>query len=81
MNFIVCALIGIVLGIIIYCMTDKCFILYSNLILLGISSFNALVIYKRRLRYQWLRNYWEFRYEFINSNPEQPNCIKDLSLP
>lgn len=46
------------------------FIKVLNIIILISSSLSAFLIVNCRLRYQWQRNYWEFRYEFIQQKQE-----------
>jgi len=69
-NFAACAILGILLGL--YMVLAKCdaFILLLNLFLLLFSSLTAFTIVKCRLRFQWQRNYWQFRDEFILPNQE-----------
>jgi hypothetical protein len=70
LNFSFCALFGIGVGIYMLWKLNTNFVLIINVALFIFTSLSALLIVKVRLRYQWRRNYWEFRYEFIQKSPE-----------
>lgn len=70
LNFLFCSIIGLIIGIIFCCKYNYDFILVLNLILFVMSLSSSFLILNCRLRYQWQRNYWEFRYEYIREKPE-----------
>ncbi|MCF8239743.1 MAG: hypothetical protein K9J16_00045 [Melioribacteraceae bacterium] len=69
-NFAACAILGILVGLFMVFVKDDGFILFLNIILLVFSSLAAFTIVKCRLRFQWQRNYWQFRDEIILPNQE-----------
>lgn len=69
-NFAACSILGLIIGSIICCRDGESNILLMNIVLLLLSSLTAYSIVMRRLQYQWQRNYWEFRYEFIKRAPK-----------
>lgn len=65
-NIAFVALIGISVGLVI--LSKDCsswFYIISNIILFFLSLISACCIIKRRLKYQWQRNYWEFEEAII----------------
>lgn len=70
LNFLFCSIIGLIMGLFFYCKYTYNVLLIINICLLIMSATSSFLVLFCRLRFQWQRNYWEFRYEYIREAPE-----------